>query len=500
MKKRLSIATSAALVALSATLLAAQPAGAAETINIADADLRLCVNVELGQLPSATITTDQALKITRLECYSSQMQSLSGLENFTNLQDFSVQKSYDAPQKPGLSDLTPIANLTSLQKLSLPQNLITDLSALKNLSNLTDLQLRKNNLTDISGIAGLTKLSSLDLSENQLSDISALTKLNGLVKADLNTNKISVLPTFTPLPALSSLNLDWNTITDVSALKPLVLPGRNVSVSWERIDLPGVEVRKPQLNPLRDLNGAPVHPIAQEGTSYSSDFSSWRFGTSGPKMVEWDVKVPGFSFAGKFEQLSVAVPTPLRDDAVQIKPGQSTTIDVLANDGGSNETAIISESLSLVGSKDKNEATLILPQGTFKVVKGKISFTPSKTFKQGTVAIHYWVYNNDGIRTTAKLSVTVVNKAIAGTVVPTATAKGTALPINVNNPQQILVSAASGQPGQSSQSEQTQGEASMPLANTGSNSEFPLSLACFLLIGGAAIVATCRIASRNKAA
>ena len=90
----------------------------------------------------------------------------------------------DAAKRPFpnlFSDLSPLAELTSLQTLTLFNAQIDDITALSNLIELEALDLgleprdeTRARITDISALAGMTKLTSLRLGYQAVSDLSVL--------------------------------------------------------------------------------------------------------------------------------------------------------------------------------------------------------------------------------------------------------------------------------------------------------------------------------------
>ena len=79
--------------------------------------------------------------------------------------------------KNKITDVTPLHNLSHLEKLYLDSNKITDISPLQNLSQLTVLDLRKNHITDVSPLQNMSHLTLIDLSKNQITDVLPLLPL-----------------------------------------------------------------------------------------------------------------------------------------------------------------------------------------------------------------------------------------------------------------------------------------------------------------------------------
>ena len=118
-----------------------------------------------------------------------------------------------------ISDISALANLTSLVELQLGENQITDISPLANLNHLTELELSGNQISDISALANLTNLTVLRLfgtpdylggtAERQISDISPLANLKNLKVLVLNINQISDISPLLENSGLGEGDLVW---------------------------------------------------------------------------------------------------------------------------------------------------------------------------------------------------------------------------------------------------------------------------------------------------
>ena len=188
---------------------------------IADANLRAVVADSLGKVSGDEITAEEMATLTRLEAPNSDVRDLTGLEHATNLTwlnlgSASVNGAF--VNSNAISDLSPLANLTSLNVLGLDGNAISDLSALSGLTNLSALDLNGNSISDISALSGLTSLQSLGLGGNAISDISALSGLTNLTELGLNDNRISDISVLSGLTNLVYLVLYGNNISDLAPL------------------------------------------------------------------------------------------------------------------------------------------------------------------------------------------------------------------------------------------------------------------------------------------
>ncbi|EJU4176928.1 InlB B-repeat-containing protein [Listeria monocytogenes] len=110
------------------------------------------------------------------------IKDLSGMENLRNLERIIIQRSN------GVSDLSPIANLSKLWMLRIDGNQISDISALRNLSKLRDINLSSNLISDISALGNLQIVDELYLNNNQISDLSPISnlKITTIWKAAIN--------------------------------------------------------------------------------------------------------------------------------------------------------------------------------------------------------------------------------------------------------------------------------------------------------------------------
>ncbi|MCS3685284.1 leucine-rich repeat domain-containing protein [Salinibacter ruber] len=117
-----------------------------------------------------------------------------------------------------ISDVHPLATLTSLTELSLRDNKITDLEPLGELANLTELDLGGNQIMDVGPLGDLTNLTRLDLVGNQITDVGPLGDLTNLTRLNLVGNQIADVKPLGDLTNLMRLNLGANQIMDVKPL------------------------------------------------------------------------------------------------------------------------------------------------------------------------------------------------------------------------------------------------------------------------------------------
>ena len=159
-------------------------------------------------------------------------EKYGGLETLELIKD---AKDYGRTEldlwKKNISDLTPLSDLTSLEKLILSYNPISDITPLSGLSNLKFLNLDgmgKTNpegadaeLKDLSPLKSLSNLETLVITHQAVSDISPLSSLSKLEFLSFQVCNVSDLSPLSGLTKLKTLNLINNSVTDISPLTNL---------------------------------------------------------------------------------------------------------------------------------------------------------------------------------------------------------------------------------------------------------------------------------------
>ena len=104
-----------------------------------------------------------------------------------------------------IEDVSPLAGLTDLTRLLLPDNRVEDISPLAGLTGLQELNLDDNRVADIAALEDLTNLDALHLAYNEIADISPLANNAGLDDGDLvdvRSNPLTDESFETAVPAL----------------------------------------------------------------------------------------------------------------------------------------------------------------------------------------------------------------------------------------------------------------------------------------------------------
>lgn len=140
---------------------------------------------EIDLTPLAGLTNLTRLTIYQNNNFSATVSDLSPLAGMTRMRRLSLGISFD------VTDLSPLAGMTQLEDLQLYGNSsngsksgITDLSGLANMTSLTGLRLDIGDVRDFSPLAGLTSLNELriygDYIVEDMSFLQGLTELRAL--------------------------------------------------------------------------------------------------------------------------------------------------------------------------------------------------------------------------------------------------------------------------------------------------------------------------------
>ena len=203
----------------------------AGSVNIPDRDLRAAIAETLGKSDTAIvpITLQEMGTLTTLRASNKDIKDLTGLEYAINLENFFVSMTEAEAIESTLSDLSPLAGLTKLRRLSIPGKMISDLSPLSGLVNLAELQLFVTNVSNLSPLAGLTNLKSLLFNHAPVSDLSPIAELTGLESLRFfyaeSPSREGLNPSLEPLKGLVGLKIlsaARSRITDISPLSGLV--------------------------------------------------------------------------------------------------------------------------------------------------------------------------------------------------------------------------------------------------------------------------------------
>lgn len=189
-------------------------AGVDKAVVFPDPNLEAAIRQAIGK-PKGVIYQSDLNGLTELtNTYTGTrgITNLAGIEHCINLTYLVLEGNH-------ISDISPLAGLTSLGTLTLRNNPVSDISPLSGLVHLTFLDLHAcNQIRDISPISNLTSLRNLLVAENQISDVSPLSNLTNLFELSLGGNPIRDISPLYKLTGLRSLSLYSTQVSDISCL------------------------------------------------------------------------------------------------------------------------------------------------------------------------------------------------------------------------------------------------------------------------------------------
>ncbi len=134
-----------------------------------------------------------------------------------------------------MSDLSPLAGLLNLQKLSCGDfTPVSDLSPLAGLLNLRHLGCHSTPVSDLSPLAGLLNLRHLGCHSTPVSDLSPLAGLLNLQELYCSNTPVSDLSPLAGLLNLQKLSCDFTQVSELSPLFPII--EKRIKVKWKSFD------------------------------------------------------------------------------------------------------------------------------------------------------------------------------------------------------------------------------------------------------------------------
>jgi internalin A len=168
-----------------------------------DPVLEEAIRQHLGGLKG--LLSEEALDQVTFLNFSGPLKTLSGIERLPNLEMLFVR--YSGRDQPlVLNDLSPLAGLKKLAKLTVRDSQVSDLTTLGRLVLLDDLNLPNNQIRDIAPLDALARLQFLNLADNQIVDLSPLRRLPYLATINLTNNQVTDL---SPLLDMEGLKSVW---------------------------------------------------------------------------------------------------------------------------------------------------------------------------------------------------------------------------------------------------------------------------------------------------
>ncbi len=202
---------------------------------IGDPALRAAIREALGKEPGESVTAGELAGLESLSARNSGVRELAGLEFATGLKELDLGFNPLAHLRPlaalaaldslnldgAALDLTPLASLAGLRRLSVRHNLLDDLRPLAALTGLTELDIGDNHIRDLGPLAGLTRLEVLRADRNGIADLWPLASLADLEALYLGVNRVRDLQPLAGLERLRMLRLDGNRLSELHPLSGL---------------------------------------------------------------------------------------------------------------------------------------------------------------------------------------------------------------------------------------------------------------------------------------
>ena len=157
----------------------------------------------------------QLTNLERLTLSNCSIASISPLAPMENLLYLDVSGNT-------VRNLEPISSMKKLETLHIQRNAVNDLSAISGNQALLDLDVSYNSLTDLSVAFSLLKLQKLNANYNTVSSLSGISKLSELTYLDVSNNAISDVAPLAECTKLENLNIASNSISDIQSLSTLV--------------------------------------------------------------------------------------------------------------------------------------------------------------------------------------------------------------------------------------------------------------------------------------
>jgi len=219
----------------------------------------------------------------------------------------------------GISDIEPLSSLGGLTTLNLSGNSVSDLSSLANLTGLRTLYLDSNPVESFEPIYTLTNLSTLSIKDIEISD----TELEALSQAlpgcaihweaeeedvlEISFGGVSFSSDVTEV-SLSNLGItDISVLSSCTNLKSLDLSGNYISDISPLMDIPGLEwlsIENNRVTDLRPLMGVTSLKVINAENNEISNIAALGSLTELEELYLGGNRITDFSVLGKLQELS----------------------------------------------------------------------------------------------------------------------------------------------------------------------------------------------------
>lgn len=163
-------------------------------------------------------------QLTLLDLGNNQVSNLDALVGLTQMQHLYLDNNLlnDTPSTPPFFQfppvLSPLSNMPNLEWVFLGWNGIIDLSPLSESSQLKGVCAQYNQITDISNALDWPHLVALEIGGNPILDLNPLAALTGLLILSAQELSLTSIDFLEPLNSLEWLRLDGNSIGEISVV------------------------------------------------------------------------------------------------------------------------------------------------------------------------------------------------------------------------------------------------------------------------------------------
>ncbi|MBO5076555.1 MAG: leucine-rich repeat domain-containing protein [Clostridia bacterium] len=159
--------------------------------------------------------------LTWLDIQNNRLTTLDGLENCKALEYLNISNSFriDADNnETGITDISPLAGLTSLKTLYMRNGMVSSLEPLCKLQSLEYLDATYNALRHLPNMSGMTGLTTLIVRFNNILDLDGLAMQRTVRVLDVRDNFIRDISVILLMRSLETVYVDGNPILDYRPL------------------------------------------------------------------------------------------------------------------------------------------------------------------------------------------------------------------------------------------------------------------------------------------
>lgn len=178
-------------------------------------------DLKILTVTNTIVSTEELSIIAKLENLERLTLNGCSLTSLTPLKPMSDLLYLDVGNNT-IRNLDPIASMSKLEALNLQRNAVNDLSGISGNKSLVILDVSYNSLSDLSVAFNLNKLQWLNAQYNTISSLTGISKLSKLAYLDVSNNSISDVTPLAECLQLESLNVASNNISNIKSLSTLV--------------------------------------------------------------------------------------------------------------------------------------------------------------------------------------------------------------------------------------------------------------------------------------